>query len=272
MSKRQHFSIKSMEDKRAKLDARVGPSHHQSHASANPFLAKPVKPDVALATFLLEVRTAALNYLPTSQRHLPITKPYCEVEARLGVLHTGGQRVTSSGAKSIHGHAVQAFHCTARQLNMLSGVSRTHFAKTTGAGLGEVSPLSRALGVTAPEYLKRDIIETVTVETVYTGYANDGRACFDGEHPPPAHSKKPPVIGKLESREKLTALKMTLPAANFDLRANLSSEKIMDAALTQPRDGWKSKRIKRQRSYRRRRSRLITWQIDITEVTTVEEK
>jgi hypothetical protein len=85
-------------------------------------------------------------------------------------------------------------------------------------------------------------------------------------------AKKPPVIGKLESKEKLTALNMTLPAANFDLWANLSSEKIMDAALTQPRDGWKSKRIKRRRSYRRRDAAIMAWQIDITEVMTIEEK
>lgn len=200
MSKRPAINLQSYQDKRQKLDAQIGPSpsHSRGSRSNNPFLANPVKPDVAIATFLQQLRIVALQYLPASERKLPIAKPYCEVEARLGILQQGGRRVTSSGAKFVNGHAVMAFDCTKRECNMSSGVSRCHFARTTGSGIAEVSALTKALDVTKPEQLKRDLIETVCVETVYTGYPNDGRACFDGEHPVPNKQ----VIGKLESKEK----------------------------------------------------------------------
>lgn len=265
MSKRPGgFNLQANLEKRKKLDAKIG-SSGAGRGPTNPFLSKPVKPEHSIATFLHQVRHAARSYLPPEMRKFPIKTPFCEVEARLGILHISGRRVTSSGAKSVNGHSVMAFDCSKRECGMLSGVSRSHFARTTGAGLGEVSALSKALGVTKPEQLKRDLVETIMVETVYTGYPNDGRACFDGEHPVAGKQ----VVGKLESKKKLTTMNITIPAANFDLRATLSSEKVMDAALKNPREGWKSKRIKRRRSYARR-DKSIKWQIDITEVTTIE--
>jgi hypothetical protein len=269
MSKRP-FNVKDLQNKMAKMDesAAANNLHGAAAAPTNPYLSNPVQPESALQIFLTQVRNAARRYLPKEQQGQPvITVPFCEVEARLGMLTVNhaspGRRVTSSGAKKApNGASVRAFDCSRHQCGMLSGVSRSQFVRNTMAGISEVSPLSQALGVTKPDALKRDLVETELIETVYTGYANHSRVCFDGEHPGTAR-----VIGKMESKEKLMTQDLTIPAANFDLRVSLASEKVLDPTVSEPPPGWKSKRVKRRRSYKRR-DKSIAWQIDVTEVTT----
>jgi mRNA capping enzyme, catalytic domain/mRNA capping enzyme, beta chain len=290
MSKRPAFNMKDIQAKKAKLDATMASQpptsagfHHSGAGGGNsgtvisqqqnPYLAQPVQPELAIQSFLMQVRNVARRYLPPSssdqQQSRATTVPFCEVEARLGVLkvnHTAPERrVTSSGAKSVHGKAAKAFDCSNQQCSMLSGVSRTQYIRTTGSGISEVSPLSLALGVSKTDALKRDLIETERIETVYTGYANHGRVCFDGDHP----SSSAQGLGKMESKQKLLSVDMTIPAANFDLRVSLSTEKPINDAITEPPAGWKSKRIKRRRSYLRS-DHKISWQIDVTEVTTIQ--
>lgn len=270
MSKRTGLNMKDLQAKKAKMDQSVADNRSatvsDSAARTNPYLSQPVQPEMALQIFLTQVRNAARRYLPAEQQNKLLTVPFCEVEARLGVLKVNHaspeRRVTSTGAKTVNGKPARAFDCSNNQCSMLSGVSRSQFVRNTAAGISEVSPLSQALNVTKPDELKKDLIETEIIETVYTGYANDGRVCFDGEHPGAT-----PVTGKLESKEKLVTQDLTIPAANFDLRVSLSSEKIMDNAVQEPPPGWKSKRVKRRRSYSRR-DKSIAWQIDVTEVTT----
>jgi mRNA capping enzyme, catalytic domain/mRNA capping enzyme, beta chain len=272
MSKRPAFDLKNVQAKMAKLDAAV--ASQQQHASAtlssmNPFLTQPVHPEMTLQSFLMQVRNAARRFQSetSSDPQQPVTTPFCEVEARLGVLKVNHavpeRRVTSSGAKSVGGKSAKAFSCTDKPCSMVSGVCRTHYIRTTGSGISEVSPLSYALNVSSADALKRDLVETERVETVYTGYSNHGRVCFEGEHPNATH----PVAGIMESKKKLMTVDLTIPASSYDLRVSLSSEKVMDNALIEPPPGWKSKRIKRRRSYKRSDQR-IAWQVDVTEVST----
>lgn len=61
---------------------------------------------------------------------------------------------------------------------------------------------------------------------------------------------------------------LTIPAAHYDLRVQLASEKVTDARVpTPPPQGWTQQRLKRRRSYTRR-DKTIAWQIDVTEITT----
>ena len=238
-------------------------SARPSRRPSNPYLSHPVAPEAAIQKFFMEVRSRARRYLLAEKRN------NCEVEARLGILkvphEVPDRRVTSTGAKP----TAHAFDCSCRHHNcsMVSGVSRSHFAKGTGSGLSEVSPLTKALNVhSADELEKGELVETEVVETVYTGYANGGRVCFAGEHP-----SGQPLVGKMESKEKLMhPLDLALPAANFDLRVSLSSEKPLmgQTVIREPPAGWSSKRIKYRRSYSRR-DKSIKWQIDVTEVTTI---
>ena len=181
MSKRPAFDMKSLQEKKARMDEMVANQQQQALPS-NPFLSQPVQPESALQIFFTQVRNAARKYLPAEHQRKPITKPFCEVEARLGILHVASRRVTSSGAKLINGHAVASFDCSRHNCSMLSGISRSTFSKLS-AGISEVSRISQALGVTKTEQLKRELVETSLVETVYTGYSNQGRVCFDCEHP-----------------------------------------------------------------------------------------
>ena len=134
----------------------------------------------------------------------------------------------------------------------------------------EVGPISQALGVTDPKAdaskLKHDLVEHEYVETVYTGYAQDSRVCYDGYHPAPPGA--PTVYGKMEYKDKLSNMDLTIPAANYDMRISLAAEKVLDARVPpDPPAGWTQKRVKRRRSYSRR-DKSIAWQIDVTEVTT----
>ena len=182
MSKRS-FNLQSLEAKKAKLDKQTASTGGRSRHS-NPFLRDPVQPEKALQIFLTQVRNAARRFLPNEQKQSQITKPFCEVEARLGILKVPhaipDRRVLSSGTKrDAEGRIIRAFDCSTRQQQMprclmASGTSRTHFSKC--AGISEVSALSQALGVTSSSGdLKRDLVETQMVETVYTGYPDERR-------------------------------------------------------------------------------------------------
>lgn len=274
MAKRGGFSLGDITAKRNKLEQSIGSSGGGAgggggqHAK-NPFLSAPVQPEKSIQQFLTQVRNSARNYLPAEHRKFPVSTPYCEVEVRLGLLKVPHavpeRRVTSSGAKTVGKQVVKAFDCSRSKAAMDSGVSRLHFLRWTNAGVSEIGPLSQALGVAKDaSHLRRDLVETEYVETVYTGFSNDGRICFSGEHPTPQ-----PAVGKLESKQKLMTMDMTVPAAPYDIRVNLSSEKVMDpsvqSAPNQSPAGWKSKRVKKRRSYTRR-DKSIAWQIDVTEV------
>jgi hypothetical protein len=62
---------------------------------------------------------------------------------------------------------------------------------------------------------------------------------------------------------------LTVPAAKYDLRIGLSSEKDLrvqgEASYLEPPQGWAQRRVKRRRSYARR-DQSIVWRIDVTEV------
>ena len=158
--------------------------------------------------FLIQARTSARNYLPKSQQKFPIQKPFCEIEARLGVLGVPHsvpmRRVTSSGAKMAPGtnKVVKAFECSSVQPRcvMGSGVSRSHFAKWTSDG-NHSAVLRQAFGI---QNAQERLGEKELIETVYSGYSNGARVCFAMDHDP---SKKQNVIGKMESKEKISISK-----------------------------------------------------------------
>ncbi|KAL7569199.1 hypothetical protein ACA910_016759 [Epithemia clementina (nom. ined.)] len=265
-----NFSMKDLQSKKRKLEKSVAAQQPASGASGgiqNKYLQHPVAPDKALSLFLCQARQSARNYLPKSQQKFPITKPFCEIEARLGVLavpHSSPlRRVTSSGAKTApNSNAVApAFECSSVMPRCLmeAGVSRSHFFKWTSDGIHS-AVLRQAFGITDPN---ERLTEEDKVETVYTGYANGARVCFPVEHDP---SRRQSVMGQMESKEKLATMDLTLPAAPYDLRITLNSENVMDPAVRDvPPGEWTSRRVKRRRSYTRSN---MAWQLDITEATT----
>ena len=178
------------------------------------------------------------------------------------------RRVSSSGPKTVNGRIAPAFNCTDMNPPCMfeSGVTRSHHVHWTQAGLSEVSPISQALGVKDDAHLKKDLVETEYIETVYAGYSKDRRVCFRGVHPDPHGSSA--AIGKMEVKERLAVMDLVVPAAPYDVRVQLATEKCLDGHVQGvPPPGWTTKRIKRRRSYSRR-DRSIAWQIDVTEVTT----
>jgi hypothetical protein len=240
----------------------------------NPFLVKPVQPEQVFAIFLTQVRNTARKYLPKGTA-MPIAKPFCEVEARIGILKINNRRVTSSGQKRINGTVVQAFDATSLKTepSMESGVSRSHFVNWTQSGISETSPLSSALGCVvrpnmppkeAISMIKRDLVENEYVETVFAGYG-ERRLCFpgyvDAHHPV---IKQP---GQMEYKEKLQRVDLIVPAAKYDLRIELASEKVVVPNQMSVPDGWSVHRVKRRRSYKRKDTNMA-WQIDVTEVTS----
>lgn len=237
----------------------------------NKYLSKPVHPVQTLSLFLFQARNAARKFLPKETTTYPVSKPFCEIEARIGILKlpfgTRDRRVTSSGPKLQNGQVVQAFHCSQDPSPaMESGVSRTHFTMWTQGGISEIGPICHALKID-PSKIKQDLVEHEYVETVYTGYAQDSRVCYPGLHPPTKPGAKP-MYGKMEYKDKLANMDLTIPAANYDMRISLAAEKVLDARVPpDPPPGWSRKRVKRRRSYTRR-DKSIFWQIDVTEVTT----
>lgn len=258
------LSKKAKEDKRSATGAAARPVQPR-----NPYLSRPVNPEQALFIFLGQVRNAALSHIPKG-KSLPIKEPFCEVEARIGILKApfgiNDRRVCSSGPKQINGKTAKAFQCSdiEPRCQFESGITRSHNVHWTQAGLSEVSPLSQALAVGKDDtHVRRDLQEVDFVETVYGGYPHDRRVCFPGVHP----SDKP-TVGKMENKERLLHMDLSIPAAPYDIRIQLATEKVVDHNIPDtPPPGWTTKRIKRRRSYLRK-DKSIAWQIDVTEVTT----
>jgi len=152
------------------------------------------------------------------------------------------------------------------------GITRSHYTHWTMAGLSEASPVSGAFGIRSggggseSERIRRDLVETEMVETVYGGYAGDNRLCFPGDHHPGQNNG---ARGKMEHKMKLTSMDVALPAAPYDLRLTLATEKAVDRDVREPPPGWRTKRLKRRRSYSRR-DKSFAWQLDVTEVTTMD--
>jgi hypothetical protein len=275
MSKRPLGSLGDLMAKKSKTDDKIAaqnPNKGSATAHKNPFLSKPVQPEKVIANFLTQARNAARNYLPKSTTKFPITTPFCEIEARIGVLKINNKRVTPGGPKMIGNTMVQAFDVSSvpQQPSMESGITRSHYVHWTQAGLSEPSPLSSALGcvIKSPNdipSIKHDLVETEYTETVFCGYPGDRRVCFPGLVQP--QETKPVKPGQMEYKEKLQQLDLTLPAANYDFRISLASEKVVDQHVTSIPQGWSMQRVKRRRSYMRR-DHNIAWQIDVTEVTS----
>jgi hypothetical protein len=269
-------SLGSLMTKKARLDEKTAqPKSESSSKFKNPFLAKPVQPAKTLQIYLTQVRNSARKYNPANK--IPITKPFCEVEARIGIMTVNNRRVASSGAKRVQNTIVQAFDCTSlpQQPSMKSGVSRSHYVHWTQVGLSEVSPLSAALGCVVKQnmsnrdavaMIKRDLVEKEMIETVFAGYPGDRRVCFPGLVPINEKTSEFKV-GQMEYKEKLLQMDLTIPAAKYDFRIGLASEKVVDPSVTAVPQGWSIHRIKRRRSYSRRDGN-IAWQIDVTEVTS----
>lgn len=254
------------------------PQPAASNRPQNPFLSRPVIKEEAIKIFLIQARSAARK----KALSLPATKPFCEIEARIGILKSSfglhKKRVLSSGPKRLNikgaNHVVHAFDCTSdpsaafSTSQFESGVTRTHFVNWTSSGLSEVSPVSHAFGIKDYSVVKRDLVETEMVETVFSGYNNSYRVCFDGEHNMSSQQQRQNgnLRGKMENKTKLVLMDLALPSSHYDLRIGLSTEEIMDPNVHMPPpQGWTSRRVKRRKSYIRR-DLSIKWQLDVTEV------
>jgi mRNA capping enzyme, catalytic domain/mRNA capping enzyme, beta chain/mRNA capping enzyme, C-terminal domain len=267
--KRGGFDIKGLAEKIQKTEQKTASNKAAKPQSPSAlYLSHPVSPEQSIAAFFIHVRETARKYLPKETAKFPITQPYCEVECRIGILQVPHalppRRVTSSGPKQHQGRVVQAFDISRIEPRaaMGSGVSRLDFVQWTGAGLSEVSPVSHALGASSG-VLKEQMTETEMIETVYFGYPNERRASFPGEHSASNHTG----VGAMEYKERLALMDLCIPAAPYDLRISLASEKTVERNLQAPPSGWKGTRVKRRRSYQRR-DKSMAWQIDVTEVTT----
>jgi hypothetical protein len=269
MAKRSAINLGGMLAKRAREDEKhVNDKSSKSAAPSNPYLSRPAAPEQALYSFLTQAVRTARNNLPRGTT-LPVKEPFCEIEARIGILKApfgvSDRRVASSGPKHVNGRTYPTFNCSdiEPRCGFESGITRSHNVHWTQAGLSEVSPISHALGVKEDVHLKRDLVEHEYVETVYGGYPGERRVVFPGMHP--SSQKK---IGKMEHKERLDAIDLAVPAAPYDIRIQLATEKAIDNNLQNaPPPGWTNKRVKRRRSYSRR-DKSIKWQIDVTEVTT----
>eukprot|EP00554_Chaetoceros_debilis_P016742 CAMPEP_0194121528 /NCGR_PEP_ID=MMETSP0150-20130528/47384_1 /TAXON_ID=122233 /ORGANISM="Chaetoceros debilis, Strain MM31A-1" /LENGTH=789 /DNA_ID=CAMNT_0038813999 /DNA_START=192 /DNA_END=2557 /DNA_ORIENTATION=- len=257
-------------------------SHSSSAASKNPFLSRPVQPEDAIKIFLSSARSAARQNIPKGVS-LPISKPFCEIEARIGVLKSPmglrEMRVLPSGPKRVNMRGknviANAFDCSAASNPMLknrpckfeNGITKTHCTNWTAAGLSDTSSISSAFGVTDASHVKRDLVEKELVETVFAGYPTNNRVCFPGDHKINSAGKDTGKRGCMENKSKLTTMDVALPAAAYDLRLNLSTERTLDHSVIEPPRGWSTRRLKRRRSYTRR-DQSFAWQLDVTEVTT----
>ena len=210
----------------------------------------------AIKLFLISARNEARKNVPRGT-NWPITQPFCEVEARFGVLKTaaaerrvlssGPKRVTTAGGKSGIAHA---FLCNSGNSFFQGGVTKSHYHHWTSAGLSEPSPLSNSFAV--QKNVKQELCERTLCETVYGGYHDDFRVCF------------PP--GKRECKQKLSNLNLAVPSAPYDVRLTLATERTTETNLKEPPRGYKTKRIKRRRSYTRPKN--FAWQLDVTEVSS----
>ena len=75
----------SLLSKKSKLDEKTAqPKSANSNKLRNPFLARPVNPEAAVKIFLAQARNEARRY--NKDARPPFSKPFCEVEARIGIL------------------------------------------------------------------------------------------------------------------------------------------------------------------------------------------
>jgi hypothetical protein len=284
MSKRPAGTLSGLveeQKKSARLDEQRS-QRSQTHSN-NPFLLRPVNPEDALKIFLWTARSKARESIPQGMSY-PITKPFCEIEARIGILFRrsspfrgeSDMRVLSSGPKKVPFRGkemwMSAFDCTPtsegnRICNFEGGISKTNFVNWTSSGLSEPSPISSAFGLSntlSSTDLKRELKEADKMTTVYGGYSNHNRACFDGIHVPGRIGR-----GQLEHKSKIVTMDVALPASPYDLRLGLSTERVLDSNLKDAPSGWTSKRLKRRKSFTRRDNKFL-WQLDVTEVTTTD--
>ncbi len=282
MSKRSGgaLNLGGLMAKKSKLDEKTAANAKASDGGGhgpnkNPYLSKPVHPEKTIQILLTQFRNNARRYNPGKA---PYSTPFCEIEARIGILKVHNRRVCSSGPKRINGAVVKAFDGASNGRieppSMVSGISRSHYVGWTLAGLSEASPLSSALGVMSQnnKEIKQNLQEHEYTETVFAGYQGDRRVSFpgfvDAEHP--SNLPVPTKSGQMEYKEKLDQRDLILPAAKYDLRIGLASEKIVDPNVTHIPVGWSLHRVKRRRSYKRKDTNM-GWQIDVTEVTSTSK-
>jgi len=214
----------------------------------------------------------------------PLRKPFFEIEARIGVIKSPyghkDMRVLSSGPKRIatrtgSNAVVNAFiaNDTSQPMgtHFQGGITRSDFTHWTGGGLSEPSPISLAFGVKVPSSgggvspaaaIKKELAEVESVETVYGGYADNNRVCFPGDHS--GHSRE--SRGKLEKKERVYLMDLAVPSAKYDLRVQIATEEAVEEGLREVPAGYRSKRLKRRRSYTRKDCKFA-WRLDVTEVS-----
>ena len=289
---------KAREDERPGGASSSADNASSSSATKNPYLTRPDNPEKLLTLFLMQARNDARRANPNGT-HFPVTEPYCEIEARIGILKSPfglhDMRVASSGPKRVNlpgGRSVvaNAFLVSAgdeaagtggasARPAFEGGITRSHYVHWTGAGLSEPSPISAAFGIRSGSSgssgssssesaaIKKELVEVDTVETVYGGYTNDNRVAFPGEHHIGDVLTDPKKLGRMECKSRMTGMDVALPAAPYDLRLQLATENVVDNAVKDVPNGWSTKRIKRRRSYTRR-DKSFAWRLDVTEVTT----
>ena len=300
-SKRPAGALSGMLAKKAREDGRSGAAPGSRSGGGgggagggNPYLARPDNPERMLKLFLLQARTEGRRAAAAGPG-LPLARPLVEIEARIGILKSPfgahEMRVASSGPKrvSVGGETrvANAFLVStgdeasgggaARRPHFEGGITRSHYVHWTGPGLSEPSPISAAFGLkpdSGSADIKRDLAESESIETVYGGYAGSSRVCFPGDHhsdqsASASASASAGKVGKMEQKVKLTSMDVALPAAPYDLRLTLATEKTVDSDVHDPPKGWTARRLKRRRSYVRR-DKSFAWQLDVTEVTSTE--
>ena len=234
--------------------------------------------------FLIQARREAQNKAKASS-NFPAKKKFCEIEARIGILKSvqgGDRRVLSSGPKRIsdgngNHRIVHAFNCTSERLPpriFESGITRTHFVNWTSSGLSEESPISQVLAVPQKERIKQEIVEEEMVETVYSGYSDSCRVCYNGDYfsqQQNGHHSSAAAVGGMEKKQKLCTMDVALPSSPYDLRIGLATEVTIDPNVKlPPPQGWTSKRLKRRKSYFRK-DKSMKWQLDVTEVISTNQ-
>mmetsp|Transcript_1485 Transcript_1485/g.1834 ORF Transcript_1485/g.1834 Transcript_1485/m.1834 type:complete len:774 (+) Transcript_1485:118-2439(+) len=282
MSKRPGTSLAAYADQQKKSKLNTSASSSQQRKPQSLFLSRPVNPEDAIRIFLTQARTQArAKASSSSSLTLPLTKPFFEIEARLGILRSSfglhPQRVLPSGPKRItkgaNTYTIHAFDCTnpgdatvggggggarTHHCNFESGVTRTHYINYTD----DSNLIAQAFGV---RDIRRDIEEIDMKETVYSGYKQHYRVCYPNQH---QQNQKCQTKGTMEQKGKLTTMDVAFPAAPYDLRINLATEDVVDSNVSPtPPDGWTQKRFKRRKRYRRKDA-SFAWYLDITEVST----